>query len=283
MAQSELHPRRFIFRGHASGVSAHIRRPQDQLLPVQGCSSLPVIGGFAEHKVGAQKLDKWVAFEAVSTSAHGDYVDPAAGVATTTGEVAFDVPPTRTKVQADVTGLAILDRVHVAHASVGLISRSPKGKEQPSITLEGNILDGVRIDDSRLAITLAEDFYQVCDTKDKLAKAHAAGLPPRHAHLLLPLDGSAGPATTFPEANGTVKCTIVKEMHWDGNPHPTATIHGHVVRVPEFGKIYFGELYVTRDSRRLTMVRFQLGSPHGGEVVAAEGETNGVGWPPDGT
>ena len=88
MAQSELHPRRYIFHGHASGVSAHIRRPETRLLPVQGCSSLPVIGGLSESKVGPQKLDKWVAFDAVSTSAHGDYVDPAEGVATTTGAVA---------------------------------------------------------------------------------------------------------------------------------------------------------------------------------------------------
>jgi len=247
---------------------------------VQGCSSLPVIGGFAEHKVGPGKLDKWVSFDAVYTSAHGDYVDPVDGVATTTGQVAFDAAPTLTRVQADVTGLAILGRVHVAHAAVGLISLSAKGQEQPSITLEGNVLEGVRIDDSRLAITLAEDFYQVCDTKQKLAKAHAAGLPSPQAHLLLPLDGSAGPATKFPEASGTVKCTIVKEMHWDGEPHPTATIHGHVVKVPNFGKIYFGELYVTRDSRRLTMVRFQLGSDDGGEVVAAEGESNGTHFPP---
>jgi hypothetical protein len=50
--------------------------------------------------------------------------------------------------------------------------------------------------------------------------------------------------------------------------------------VPNFGKIYFGELYITGDSRRLTMVRFQLGSPYGGEVVAAEGESNGSHFPP---
>jgi hypothetical protein len=276
-----LHPRRYIFRGHASGVSAHIRRPETRLLPVQGCSSLPVIGGLSESNVGPRLQEDWISFDAVATSARGDYVDPAQGVATTTGEVPFDVPPTQTTVKSEVRGLTILGRVHVAHAAVGLISKSAVGQGEPVIRLEGNVLEGVRIDDSRLAITLAEDFYQVCDTKDKLAKAHAAGMAPHHAHLLLPLDGSARPATTFPEVKGTVKCTIVKEIRWDGDPHPTATIHGHVVKVPNFGKIYFGELYVTGDSRRLTMVRFQLGSPQGGEVVAAEGETNGGGWPPD--
>ncbi|MGD0774274.1 MAG: hypothetical protein ABSC05_15765 [Candidatus Solibacter sp.] len=280
MAPLPLHPRRYVFRGHASGVSAHIRRPENQLLPVQGCSSLPVTGGLAESKVGPQTLDKWVSFDAVSTSAHGDYVDAVAGVATTTGAVAFDAAPTETRIKSEVHGLAILGRVHVAHAAVGLISQSAAGQEQPAIRLEGNVLEGVRIDDARLAITLAEDFYRECDTKDKLAKAHAAGLPREHAGLLLPLDGTAGPAATFPEANGTVKCTIVKEIRWDGDPHPTATIHGHVVRVPNFGKIYFGEMFITGESRRLTMVRFQLGSDDGGEVTAAEGESNGGTWPP---
>jgi hypothetical protein len=275
-----LHPRRYIFRGHASGVSAHIRRPDTRLLPVQGCSSLPVIGGLSESNVGTRLLEDWISFEAVATSAHGDYVDPAQGVATTTGAVPFDVPPTQTTVKAEVKGLVIFGRVHVGRAMVGLISRSPKGKEQPEIHLEGNVLEGVRIDDSRLVVTLDEDFYRVCNTRDKLAKAHAAGLPSHRAHMLMPLDGSAVPATAFPEANGTVKCTIVKEMHWDGEPHRDATIHGHVVRVPNFGKIYFGELYITGDSRRLTMVRLQLGSPDGGEVVAAEGESNGGHWPP---
>ena len=280
MAQLQLHPRRYIFRGHASGVSAHIRRPEDRLLPVQGCSSLPVTGGLSESNLGPQSLDKWVSFDAVSTSAHGDYVDAAVGVATTTGEVAFDAAPTETRVKSEVHGLAILGRVHVAHAAMGLTSQSAVGQEQPVIRLEGNILEGVRIDDARLAITLAEDFYCECDTKDKLAAHHAAGLAPQHAGLLLPLDGTAGPATTFPEAKGTVKCTIVRQIAWDGDPHPTATIHGHVVHVPNFGKIYFGEMFITGESRRLTMVRFQLGSDDGGEVTAAEGESNGGGWPP---
>jgi hypothetical protein len=280
MAQTQLHPRRHVFHGSASGVSAHIRRPEKHLMTVQGSSSLPVSGGLSESNLGPQKLDKWVSFEAVSTSAHGDYVDAADGVATTRGEKAFHEVPVETRVRAEVRGLVILGRVHVAHAAVGLISQSAVGGQQPVIRLEGNVLEGVRIDDARLAITLAEDFYRECDTKDKLAKRHAAGLARHHARLMLPAVSGADEVTDFPEANGTVMCTIVQEILWDGAPHPTATIHGHVVVVPNFGKIYFGEMFITGESRRLTMVRFQLGSNDGGEVSAAEGETNGTIWPP---
>jgi hypothetical protein len=221
-----------------------------------------------------------VSFDSVTTSAHGDYVDPEQGVGTTLGTVAFDAAPTVTRVRAAVRGLVIMDRVKVAHAAMGLTAHSAEGREQPSIRLEGNVLDGVSIDGHRLAITLAEDFYRDCDTKDRLAKRHAAGLSPREARMFLPAGSGAGKSNGLPEANGTVKCSIVQEIHWDGPAHPTATIHDHVVEVPDFGKIYFGEMFITGGSRRLTMVRFQLGSPDGGEMAAAEGETNPGMWPP---
>ncbi len=285
MAQSDLHPRRHVFHGHASGVSAHFRRPETKLLPVQGSVSLPVTGGLAESNLKAaddprlEEFKKWISFDSVSTSAHGDYVDAGQGVATTRGEVAFDAAPTVTRVKASVRDLVILGRVKVAHAAMGLTSHSAVGREQPLIRPEGNILDGVSIDGYRLAVTLAEDLYRDCDTQDKLAKRHA-DLSPRQKRMFLPAASGVDEATEFPDANGTVKCSIVQEIRWDGPAHPTATIHDHVVHVPDFGKIYFGEMFIKGSSRRLTMVRFQLGSPDGGEVAAAEGESNGDPWPP---
>jgi hypothetical protein len=100
--------------------------------------------------------------------------------------------------------------------------------------------------------------------------------------MFLPHKEGLEKVTSFPEVNGIVKVTIVQSLEWVGKPHPTATIHGHVVEVPNFGKLYFGEMFITGDSRRLTMVRFQLGSPVGGEVVACDGETNGETYPPTG-
>ena len=206
---------------------------------------------------------------------------PTQGVATTPGEVAFDAAPTETtcRCRRQWPGDSGPGPRRTRRRGTDLAQRG--GPEQPVIRLEGNVLEGVRIDDSRLTITLAEGFYRECDTKDKLAQRHAAGLPaaPR-APVPAPGQRRLHAVSAFPEANGTVKCTIVQEMHWDGAPHPTATIHGHVVHVPDFGKIYFGEMFITGESRRLTMVRFQLGSEDGGEVTAAEGETNGRTGPP---
>ena len=156
----------------------------------------------------------------------------------------------------------------------------PTAPANPAFGPTGVIWTTSRIDGSRLKITLAEDFYREYDTLDKLAENHAAGLKPHHAAMFLPADSKATKVTGFPVANGTVRSTIVQKIEWDGPKHPKAEIHGHVVVVPDFGKIYFGEMFIAAHSRRLTMVRFQLGSPDGGEIVAADGEAPGGTFPP---
>jgi hypothetical protein len=213
--------------------------------------------------------------------AHGDYANPAHGVAIVKGEMEPHEAPTRTHITSAVRGLVVLGRVKVAHAAIGIISHSATGADEPPINLEGNVLDGVEIDGAKLKVTLAEDFFLQHNTKLKLANKFAAGLDPEHRGLFLPLDGSEPPSPTFPEAQGMVKCTIVRKLEWDGPAHPTAEIHNHVVSIPHFGHIYFGEMFVKADARRLTMVRFHLGCDNGGDVAAAEGESNGPWWPPE--
>jgi len=277
-----LHPRRHVFHGHAAGVSAHIRRPETQLLNSRACSALPVTGGHFESNEGPNSLGKWVSYDSVETSAHGDYSDPGDGVATTRGQKAFDAAPTITRVSVRVRGLVILGRVHIADLSLGMVLRGAPDTTQPSIHLENNRIEGVVIDQSKLKIELAEQFYCEHDTHKKLGDAHKKGLPEHHACMFLPCKKDEEEVTSFPEDDGIVKCTLVQSIAWDGPPHPTASIHGHVVVIPNFGKVYFGEMFLAAHSRRLTLVRFQLGSDDGGEVSAGDGGTSGQPFPPTG-
>ena len=113
-----------------------------------------------------------------------------------------------------------------------------------------------------------------------LATAFTKGLHKRHAHMFLRPGGQPTEPEQLPEAGGVAKCTLVQEMVWANAPHPTATIDGHALIIPDFGRVFFGEMVITECSRRLTMVRCQLGSADGGELSAAEGEANGHTWPP---
>jgi hypothetical protein len=274
------HARRFHFHGHALGVAARIRRPEDRSLPVQACSSLPVTGGEHKSEVGPTELGKWISFQSAATSMRGDYTDRDAAVAMTRGEVAFDAVPVETVVKASVRGLSILGRLFVGVAEMGLTSRSSQDPGQPSIQVNGARLEDVRVDRSRLKITLAEQVFRDYDTKEKLAAGFTQHLRQRHAHMFLRPGSHSTAPERLPEAGGVAKCTLVQEMAWADAPHPTATIDGHALIIPDFGKVFFGEMVITECSRRLTMVRCQLGSEDGGELSAAEGEANGHTWPP---
>src|SRR5215471_19209375 len=116
----DLHPSRHVFRGHASGVTAHIRRPKDAVLAAKGSSSLPVIGGRSQSKVGKTRLGKWVSFDSAQTLAHGDYVEAAHGVAATHGDPF--TAPAETRVTSRVRNLSILGKVKIKSLSLGLVT-----------------------------------------------------------------------------------------------------------------------------------------------------------------
>ncbi|MDQ6678309.1 MAG: hypothetical protein M3Z09_13575 [Acidobacteriota bacterium] len=271
------YPRRFIFRGNASGVSAHIRRPEDRILPVQAASSLPVTGGISESKAGPQSLGNYLHFLFAETSAHGDFVDGKAAMAMTRKEIPPDEVPTRTTVTAAVRGLHVGKRFVAERAQVGLVSNSPAiGSKQPSIRLEGNAIEGVVVDGHNLKITLDEELFSRYDTMEKLQAAQ--GLAPEQTNMFYSPAG-AGRDRLY-VSGGMAYATIVRSMDWvNGRPEDLEDLGVNAFYLPGFGAVYFGELFISEFSRRLTMIRFQLGSDAGGDVAVAEGETNGSHWP----
>jgi hypothetical protein len=274
-------PRRYVFSGNASGLAFRIRRPVDVVLPVQAASSLPVTGGVSESKVGPGSLAKpgsnvdYIRFQSATTKAEGDYVDQRQAVDMTHQKVAFDSVPTYTNVSAEVTGLVVLGRLEIDRAVMAMQGQSAEHPSEPSIRCDGVDLEGVRVDGYPLKITLAEEFFCYNDTLSKLSAACGAGHDPQ---LFFQANRAAGYG--FGNPYGMVKCTLVSEMAWEDKPHPAATIDGNALTIPDFGVVYFGESYITACSRRITMVRFQLGSPDGGEGSAAAGDGNGNPWPP---
>jgi hypothetical protein len=50
---------------------------------------------------------------------------------------------------------------------------------------------------------------------------------------------------------------------------------GHVIEIPNFGKLFLGELIVHRNAFQLVMIRLELGSPVAGDVSVAAAKSNG--------
>jgi hypothetical protein len=77
---------------------------------------------------------------------------------------------------------------------------------------------------------------------------------------------------------GYVLATVC-ELAWADKPHPEVTLDGHVVRWPGFGTVYVGEMLISPHVRRLTLLRFDLGSPFAMEASSIEVESDGIGLP----
>lgn len=276
--------RRFIFRGNAAAIGGRIVRPVDLMIESSTASSLTVVGGRSEARASATRFGEWVSFGGASTSAEGVFDELEQQVALTYHRVAEDALTTSTRVTAGMTGLSIGQKpsLTIEHVHAALDSHSPTGSGEPAIAVSSKtVIEGVAIDGHPVVVELAVPVFQQCDTRAKLL---AAADDPRfvaESGDCLFMKGSLGGAPPAPSprllhSRGTTYGTIVKSIRWDGNPHPGVTIDHHSIVVPEFGRIFFGELLITDESRRLTMVRLELGSPFGGTLACVEVESNGT-------
>ena len=254
------HTRRFVFRGNASAASGRIHRPTDVLIDVNGASSLTVAGGISRSQVAAQTFGPYVRFVRASTLAEGAFDDERGAIALTNRRMNQDGLTTTTRVSAEVDGLAIGSKpeLTVSRLRAALVARSGPVGGEPPFELPGDVSFGdTAIDAHGLVVEIDFDVFRQCTTYAAIRKA----------------------ATGLRESSGTVFATIVKSIRWAGAPYPGATIDHHSVIVPDFGTIFFGEILISSFSRRLTMLRLELGSPVGGFVACAEVETNGI-WAP---
>jgi hypothetical protein len=254
--------RRFIFHGDAVAIGGRIVRPQDIILDPGCASTLPVTGGRTSSSTKGKKFGRYVQFAAASTLAQGLFDDRKQLIALTNGEGREEQLTSTTIVRADLRGLIVgIDpQLTVRRLRGSLTAKSPstaEGETGVSLGTDTSI-DGVAIGRHRLIIELNTAPFQEHVTYSALRDRGGV---------------------TLVESRGTIHATIVRSIRWSGKPYPGAEIDGHLVTVPKFGRIYFGEILISRDSRRVTLMRLELGSPFGGSMACSDYQDNG-GWSP---
>jgi hypothetical protein len=254
--------RRFIFRGNAVTVGGRIVRPDDIFLDPKSASSLPVTGGRTTGSVKSLRFGKYVRVASGMTLAEGVFDGRKQVVALSNRKVRQEELTTTTTVRAEVHGaeVGIGPKFSAKRIRATLISRNPSTAEGETIIRLGNdvSIDGVAIDGHQLVIELNKEPFLKHDTYSALRATEGLVLV---------------------ESRGIIHSTIVRSIRWRGKPFPGSTIDGHIVTIPDFGRIYVGEYLISRDARDLTMFRFQLGSPAGGDASLVWVQDNG-GWSP---
>ena len=164
-----------------------------------------------------------------------------------------------------------------------LVSRKPERSGEPSIApAKDTTIQGVDIGGRVLEVRLNTSLFQKYDTRSKLLAAvdDSKFVRANATHLALNATIEGQPRRAgLVSRSGVIYTTIVEKIEWKGKPFPGSTIDGHTVIVPELGTIYFGELLIAASERRLTMVRFELGSPVGGWVDGGDVGSNGSAYP----
>jgi len=280
--------RRYVFRGNAVAFGGRIVRPEHVVLEMPGASALPVVGGRSVATITStpQAFKDFVRFESASTFAEGLFDDLKGAVALSNHTVREDALKSTTRVRAEIKKLTVgrQRRLSANRLSAELRSHSPAGSGEPRIILGDVAVEGLTIDGFELKVDFEQEVFQKQDTLAKLlTAADEPEFVKRHGHHLFmktDFDGRpAPPAGRLVPGGDTIYATIVKAIKWRGQANPAARIDQHSVIVNDFGTIYFGELFITSASRRLTLMRLELGSDEGGSAGGPEVDINGS-WSP---
>jgi len=246
----------------------------------------------SESKTGPGVIGRTIAYRSAMARAQGDYLDPVKAAEFTHGNYADNNLPTVTKVTAQVRGLKIRNAGknsarEVALKSVGftLESRVPERGAEPEIRGQEVVFTGLSVDGMPLRVTFVPwleelaTFSSLRERYEKDDKFFAeygccfckTGIRPGRNGRKFPAMGSG---------LGEVFYTIVKKIEWERTGAEDITIDGNRITIPEFGSVYLGEMFASPNEKRLSMMRVMLGSPEGGEVEVAGGDSNGHTFPP---
>lgn len=304
---------RFIFNGSAVAFAGRIRRPDDVFVNAAAPCHLPVTGGLSEALVkgpdtGPFQYKNLITFSSAYSRAQGDYSDPHRAADFTHGNHGQNELPTNTAVQTKLQGLNVhSDADQTSNAperifSVDLLEvhlestsnrRDPNSFRSMSATFTGVTLtttDAQGSSSAELRVHTATDIFDVNDTMAKLLESYASDgdFRKKYAALFYP------PGATLPgflnnlfgrheipyADQGPIVATFVTGLEWVGTPPIGTEILNNRLTISGLGRIYFGEIIIDEGSRRVTLLRFELGSSNGGDASACEVVSNGTKWPP---
>jgi hypothetical protein len=236
----------FIYHANAFALSGEFIRPVRRSIDVQAGVSLPPAGGNGQANVENFSVDHLVRFlrgyshVSGSTDSKGHYT---------------------THITAALEGLNILDVVTADRVIARLTADHDPAKREGHIIALGSRFDNLRIAGCAVQVELDHELFLKNKTHADLSKKVAS------------LKKSGRIAD---ESHGVVICSLAKSVDVKC---PGVEVEGHVITVPQFGKIYIAEVISLQGAKVVCMMRFKLGSPHEGQLAAGGGNVNGTPFP----
>jgi hypothetical protein len=245
---------------------------------------LPIVGGRAEAttvgpvSIGApgvalNRSPIEISFSSAASSVRGDYNGTRTATTTTVETVVRDI-----LVVSRDPATGVENKVEVASVSATLESKhTMKQNDQTKIRVIRPAIDNLRINGTRVGVTFAPDLISKI-TFDDLKHAYQTNKTFRQNHKPLFKIPPGHRPGNLPAKRGVAYCTIIKKV--TGLPAPVVLAGTNEIVIPNFGILALGEMFVYTHERRLSLLRFALGSPTKGDVTFGGLSSDGNGWPP---
>jgi hypothetical protein len=272
------------YHADACGFGGIFTRPIQQIMAPQAPMSLPPSGGYGTAVSENFQVKGLVSYKSASTQVSGQLDQKQGG-----GWI--------TLATATVEDFNLLDIVTADRLVAQISTEHPLIGDNPTVTFLGTTIENLKISGHPVKVTLD---LNICDQGSgngypkqacvsdgqflsRVAQQYqqmndAKSLPEWVKDRSIPdwVKARYGGDAKQIGKNGSVLCSIVKgtEGEFPGRPFC------NVFEVPDFGRVFLGELMVDCKSYRLTMVRTELGSPTEGQNSAGVVEANGVTYPP---
>lgn len=266
--------RRFWFRGSTMAVGGRIESPVCENIEAQCASVLPAIGGFAATSVDRFDYKNIIGFRRATSTVSGQKVkheNAKHGSGTS-----YD-----TLVTVAIEDLNILDVITADRVVARMTStHSDDGREPEALPFGSHFenlrIGGVPVELRPYAKLVSQGSYQNL-TETRLDRSgHSDSFPFIRANGES-IENEEPRAKATRGGSSSVSDTVLLAPLFKKAvvPEGSETSGAHGIRIPGFGIVYLGEYLITRASRRLTMLRIELGCPVTGSIVCANVDING--------
>ncbi len=267
--------RTHYFHAEANSLGGFIDKPLQKTMPPQASSSLPPVGGHVTHRTEAFHFEGIFSCRSSHTRVSGRHIEEDGSASTVATSVIEGL-----NIAEVITAERVVAKVSMVHPAKGgapIVSFTGSRFEglliggcDASLSLNASLLEGGQsVTAKREPITWPIFHKTGKQQADKLVKS-AKGedgfqwITDRYGWL-----------ASESKPNGRALCSLVDGVH----PAVPGRSFGHVLHIPNFGKVILGEIVAYPGSVRICMIRAELGSPASGGMTMAMSVVNGDTFP----
>jgi hypothetical protein len=270
----------FYFHADASSLGGFIEKPFQKHIPPRALGSLPAVGGHVTTRTGAFDFEGVLSCRSAYTRVSGSQIDEDGSAVVSVTSV--------------LEGLNVLEILKAERIVAQVTAEFSGSGGFPRISFAGSHFDGPVIghSDASLALNpgllgiagakaprppLTQSLFHETGRQQAAKLVKSAKAEPDHDALRW-LTDRYGWMDSDPKSrkDGFLLCSLVDGV---GGAIPGRSF-GHVVEIPDFGRIFLGELLVGPTSIQLSMIRAELGCATHGNLGVSSAGVRGTTVPP---